>query len=198
MPATEPTDQGLSDTQATAADTLLIERPIPPCSLVIFGATGDLTHRKLIPALFSLEAQGLLPDHFKIVGFARREYSDHSFRDELQASVEEFAPDLWKESHKDWARFARRVVFHRSDFDNAQGFSWLKEAPRQVRCQRKYGGQPAVLSRHTAQHLHHRYRAAWQGGASQKRRCPGQQGLHAHYRREAVRLGFKQRPRLER
>lgn len=127
MPAKEPTDQGLSDTQATAADTLLIERPIPPCCLVIFGATGDLTHRKLIPALFSLEAQGLLPDHFKIVGFARREYSDHSFRDELQASVEEFAPDLWKESHKDWAKFARRVVFHRSDFDNAQGFNWLKE-----------------------------------------------------------------------
>jgi len=110
-----------------AGDTLLIERPIPPCNIIIFGATGDLTHRKLIPALFSLEAQGLLPDHLKIVGFARRDYSDHSYRDELQGSLEEFAPDLWKESQDAWHKFARRIVFHRSDFDNAQGFTWLKE-----------------------------------------------------------------------
>ncbi len=121
MPETENTDQ------ATAADTMLIERPIPPCNIVIFGATGDLTHRKLIPALFSLDAQGLLPDHLKITGFARREFSDHSFRDELQSSVQEFAPDLWKEEQKAWPKFAKRLVFHRSDFDNAQGFTWLKE-----------------------------------------------------------------------
>lgn len=108
-------------------DALLIERPLPPCCLIIFGATGDLTHRKLIPALFSLETQGLLPAHMKIVGFARREYSDHSYRDELQESLEQFAPDLWKESHAAWAKFSKRVVFHRSDFDNTQGFTWLKE-----------------------------------------------------------------------
>ncbi len=113
--------------EQAAPDPLLIERPIPPCCLVIFGATGDLTHRKLIPALFSLEAQKLLPDHFKIIGFARREFSDHSFRDELQSSLQEFAPDLWKEAQDAWQRFAKRIVFHRSDFDNAQGFTWLKE-----------------------------------------------------------------------
>ena len=127
MATTTPTDQGTADTQPTATDTLLIEKPIPPCSIVIFGATGDLTHRKLIPALFSLEAQGLLPDKLRIVGFARREFSDHSFRDELQSSLQEFASDLWKESQDAWAKFARRVVFHRSDFDNADGFRWLKE-----------------------------------------------------------------------
>ena len=121
MPETENSDQ------STAVDTLLIERPIPPCNIVIFGATGDLTHRKLIPALFSLDTQGLLPDHLKITGFARRDFSDHSFRDELKASVQEYAPDLWKEAEAAWPKFARRVVFHRSDFDNAQGFTWLKE-----------------------------------------------------------------------
>ena len=116
------------DEQKTASDdSRLIESPIPPCAVVIFGATGDLTHRKLIPALFSLETQGLLPDKMKIVGFARRDFSDHSFREELQSSLEEFAPDLWKESPDSWHKFARRVVFHRSDFDNAQGFTWLKE-----------------------------------------------------------------------
>ncbi len=116
------------DEQKTAADdSRLIESPIPPCSIIIFGATGDLTHRKLIPALFSLETQGLLPDKMKIVGFARREFSDHSFRDELSQSLQEFAPDLWKESQNAWHKFARRIVFHRSDFDNSQGFTWLKE-----------------------------------------------------------------------
>ncbi|HEX5324934.1 MAG TPA: hypothetical protein VFW40_14200, partial [Capsulimonadaceae bacterium] len=47
-------------------ETLLIERPLPPCCIVIFGATGDLTHRKLMPALFSIDAQGLLPPNLKI------------------------------------------------------------------------------------------------------------------------------------
>jgi len=114
--------------QASATDDArLIEKPIPACCIVIFGATGDLTHRKLIPALFSLETQGILPDHMKIVGFARREFSDHSFRDELSQSLQEYAPDLFKDNQDAWNKFARRVVFHRSDFDNAQGFTWLKE-----------------------------------------------------------------------
>jgi glucose-6-phosphate 1-dehydrogenase len=110
-----------------ADDALLIERPLPACCLVIFGATGDLTHRKLIPALFSLETQGLLPAKMKIVGFARRDYSDVSFRDELEQSLQEFAGDLMKESPEAWEKFAKRIVFHRSDFDNTQGFAWLKE-----------------------------------------------------------------------
>jgi len=50
-----------------------LSKSIEPCSLVIFGATGDLTQRKLAPALFSLEQQGLLPNGMEIVGFARRE-----------------------------------------------------------------------------------------------------------------------------
>jgi glucose-6-phosphate 1-dehydrogenase len=106
---------------------MLIERPLPPCNIVIFGATGDLTHRKLLPALFSIDAQGLLPEHLKIIGFARREHSDGSFREEVKKSLEEFAPDLWKECHSTWSRFCHRIVFHRSDFDNPQGFTWLKE-----------------------------------------------------------------------
>ncbi|MEO7717192.1 MAG: glucose-6-phosphate dehydrogenase [Capsulimonas sp.] len=114
--------------QAKPADKpVLVERPLPPCNIIIFGATGDLTHRKLIPALFSIEAQGLLPENVKIIGFARRDYSDQSYREELKASLEEFAPDLWKESQDAWPRFAHRVVFHRSDFDNSQGFEWLRE-----------------------------------------------------------------------
>ena len=119
--------QSDTSTSASTDKSLLIERPLPPCNIVIFGATGDLTHRKLIPALFSIEAQGLLPDNVKIIGFARREYTDHSYREELKESLQEFAPDLWKESEHVWAKFAHRVLFHRSDFDNERGFEWLKE-----------------------------------------------------------------------
>ncbi|MBM4155190.1 MAG: hypothetical protein FJ221_09200 [Lentisphaerae bacterium] len=58
-----------------------------PFTLTIFGATGDLTHRKLMPALFSLFRQGLLPDQFAVVGFARRDYTDESFRAWMGESI---------------------------------------------------------------------------------------------------------------
>jgi len=103
------------------------ERPLPPCCLIIFGATGDLTHRKLIPSLFSLETQGLLPEEFRIVGFARREFSDESFRDELGQSMQKFAPDQWKQSETAWARFAERIVFQRAEYDTPEGYVRLKE-----------------------------------------------------------------------
>ena len=59
----------------------LSTRAVPqPCSIVIFGATGDLTHRKLIPALYNLAADGELPPAVAIIGFARRPKSDDDFR----------------------------------------------------------------------------------------------------------------------
>ena len=60
-------------------------RAVPqPCAIVIFGATGDLTHRKLIPALYNLAAAGELPPAVTVVGFARRPKSDDEFRKELE------------------------------------------------------------------------------------------------------------------
>ena len=55
-------------------------RPAPPCAIVIFGSAGDLTKRKLVPALYNLKAAGLLPREFAIVGVARREKSHEQFR----------------------------------------------------------------------------------------------------------------------
>src|SRR4051812_35726188 len=99
------TTDSTTNEKGNGSDTMLIERPLPPCNIVIFGATGDLTHRKLLPALFSIEAQGLLPEHMKIIGFARRDYSDQSYREEVKQSLEQFAPELWKEHHDKWHRF---------------------------------------------------------------------------------------------
>jgi glucose-6-phosphate 1-dehydrogenase len=64
---------------------------MPPCVLVIFGASGDLTRRKLIPALYNLACEGVLPEKLQIVGFARSVKSDAQFREEMLLAVEEFS-----------------------------------------------------------------------------------------------------------
>lgn len=63
-------------------------KPPDPCVMVIFGASGDLSHRELLPSLFELSHQGLLPDAFAIVGFARTEWDDETFREEMKRAVE--------------------------------------------------------------------------------------------------------------
>src|SRR5438105_6066085 len=62
--------------------------PVRPTSLVIFGATGDLAHRKLLPALYNLAHEGALPERFNLIGAARREQSDDDFRDMARESIE--------------------------------------------------------------------------------------------------------------
>src|SRR4051812_7173626 len=66
-------------------------KPIDPCTIVIFGASGDLTARKLIPALYHLAKENLLPAAYRIVGFARREKNDDSWRTELRAALDQFS-----------------------------------------------------------------------------------------------------------
>ncbi len=65
--------------------------PADPCSLVIFGASGDLTHRLLVPALYNLAAGGLLPKSFAIIGVARSEMSDEAFKEDLAKGLRQFA-----------------------------------------------------------------------------------------------------------
>src|SRR6202034_199092 len=66
-------------------------RPADPCCLVIFGASGDLTHRLLVPALYNLAAADLLPEAFALIGVARSESSSEAFRDDLAKSLPKFA-----------------------------------------------------------------------------------------------------------
>src|SRR4029450_8977870 len=66
-------------------------RPAPPCTVVIFGAAGDLTKRKIVPALYKPQTAGLLARGFAIVGVARRDQTHEQFRDELTRSIQEFA-----------------------------------------------------------------------------------------------------------
>ncbi len=88
---------------------------IDPFTLTIFGATGDLTHRKLMPALCALYARGLLPENFAVVGFARRPYDDVSFRNWMSESVRRFS--TMKVPDDAVSRFLRHVYYHQGDFE---------------------------------------------------------------------------------
>src|SRR6516225_7090370 len=79
-----------------------------PCALVLFGATGDLAHRKLVPALFQLARGGNLPSECAVVGFARRDWSDSEFRADYEKSmIKTGGSDL----RQVWSQFANRLVF---------------------------------------------------------------------------------------
>jgi glucose-6-phosphate 1-dehydrogenase len=85
-----------------------------PCAIVIFGATGDLTRRKLVPSLYGLAADGLLPDRFAVVGVGRRDESADAFRAGLRQGVEAYSRS--KPIRDDvWSDFARRLSYVRGD-----------------------------------------------------------------------------------
>ncbi|MBA2751322.1 MAG: glucose-6-phosphate dehydrogenase, partial [Actinobacteria bacterium] len=65
--------------------------PVHPTTLTIFGATGDLAKRKLLPALYNLAHEGALPERFNLIGCSRTEYSDDEFRELAKESIEEFS-----------------------------------------------------------------------------------------------------------
>jgi len=96
------------------------EKTSDPCVLVIFGAAGDLTMRLLLPSLYNLRAAGLLPEDFAIVGVARADKSDETFRDELRESLARFVKDA---AEKDSKWLAERMYYVRGDFDDAKTYA---------------------------------------------------------------------------
>jgi glucose-6-phosphate 1-dehydrogenase len=99
-----------------------------PFTLVVFGASGDLTSRKLIPAVFQLWCQGLWPEGSSIIGFARSEKTDESFRRELRNSTGQFLTCRGEEvDDKMWEKFASRIFYHRGAYDSPSDFVALKE-----------------------------------------------------------------------
>jgi glucose-6-phosphate 1-dehydrogenase len=97
----------------------------PSCVLVIFGAAGDLTKRKLIPALYNLKRNGLLPDDFSVVGVARAEMNDEEFRRRLGDDMHEFATEPVEADEWEW--LAERLYYLSGDFDDEQTFNRLQE-----------------------------------------------------------------------
>ena len=97
--------------------------PVPFC-VVIFGASGDLTKRKLVPALYALAAEGSLPAGFTVVGAGRSALSDEEFRADMREGVEKYGRIPLREDV--WERFAAGLRFAMYDLDAADGFDHLK------------------------------------------------------------------------
>src|SRR3984893_5168857 len=117
----------------------LVGRATPePCSLVIFGATGDLTHRKLIPALYNLAADGDLPPGMNVIGFARRDKTDEVFRQELEEAAKKFSRRPIDQNL--WNGFASSIYYHRSEFGDLEGYRKLRERLDQLNKEKGGGG----------------------------------------------------------
>ena len=95
-----------------------------PCVMVIFGATGDLTKRKLIPALLNLAQEDILSKQFAIVGFAGNDLDTESFRKTLGQEMPNFAPDPI--DLKMWEELAKRIYFVKGDFQDPAAYQRLK------------------------------------------------------------------------
>ncbi len=103
----------------------------PPCVLVIFGATGDLTHRKLVPALFDLFCDGRLAKGFSVVGYARRPKTDDEFRSEMREAVDEFARNKPGDSDR-WDAFAQGLFYHQAEFHDPAGYPSLGKLMQEI------------------------------------------------------------------
>jgi glucose-6-phosphate 1-dehydrogenase len=101
-------------------------KTLEPCSLVIFGASGDLTARKLIPALYQLFLENQLPDPFRIVGFARSPKTDNLWREEMRQALERFSRTKPIKS-EDWERFTPLLSYCQGDYTDIKGYKHLAE-----------------------------------------------------------------------
>jgi glucose-6-phosphate 1-dehydrogenase len=121
-------------------DTELAENPLlmglgprrapEPCALVIFGATGDLTHRKIFPALYALAYRRLLPERFAVIGTSRSDWTDDDFRDRMEHAVREFGRDDFKQEVWDW--LAQATHYHSMNFTDESGEDRLAERLSQL------------------------------------------------------------------
>ncbi len=95
-----------------------------PCVLTIFGATGDLTKRKLMPALYNLAREGQLPAHFCCVAFARRDKTHEEFRQEMKEAVSQFSR-VTPLDEELWEHFASTLFYHKACFTEDEGYQEL-------------------------------------------------------------------------
>jgi glucose-6-phosphate 1-dehydrogenase len=99
---------------------------VEPCSIVIFGASGDLTARKLIPAFYHLFKDKQMPADFRIIGFARREKNDDAWRTELRQALDQFSRTKPVDD-KVWQDFATRIFYCVGEFSDLAAYKKLEQ-----------------------------------------------------------------------
>ncbi len=112
-----------------------------PSGLVIFGVTGDLSRRKLMPAVYDLANRGLLPPGFSLVGFARRDWEDQDFAEVVHDAVKEHARTPFREEV--WQQLSEGMRFVPGDFDDDHAFDQLRKAVDELDASRGTSGNHA-------------------------------------------------------
>jgi glucose-6-phosphate 1-dehydrogenase len=123
---------------AASADPQPPPRRADPCAFVIFGASGDLTKRLLVPALYNLAAERLLPDEFAVIGVARGDVSDDAFRDRMREALQEFATG--SASSEIVRDLIARFSYLRGDFDDPNTYRLLSDKLGEVERSSRTGG----------------------------------------------------------
>src|SRR6185312_16108634 len=150
QPVRRPRDQGDGEgrglggpaialtTDNPLEEGLSLRRTPDSCVLVIFGASGDLTHKKLMPALYALHVRRLLPPRFAIVGVARTEGDDDAFRNDMKDAVQKHARDEFREDT--WNELAENMHYIATDFADEGGEEKLEKLVEQLDEERDLGG----------------------------------------------------------
>jgi glucose-6-phosphate 1-dehydrogenase len=112
-----------------------------PCGMVIFGVTGDLARKKLMPAIYDLANRGLLPPGFSLVGFARRDWADQDFAQVVREAVRDHARTEFRD--ETWRQLAEGFRFVSGEFDDDVAFARLKQTVHELDELRGTGGNHA-------------------------------------------------------
>ena len=120
-------------------DPLRFERRVPECAVVIFGANGDLTKRKLIPALYRLAFDRRLSAGFAVIGVSRTPLSDDQFRDKMRDSVKQFSEDTTFDEEV-WNGFSKGLFYLAGNIDDPQMYARLATRLCDIEVARKTGG----------------------------------------------------------
>ncbi len=112
-----------------------------PCGLILFGVTGDLARKKIMPAIYDLANRGLLPPGFGLVGFARRQWDDEDFAQEVHDAVREYARTPFREEV--WAQLSEGIRFVEGDISDPAAYAELRRVVEEVDQQRGTMGNHA-------------------------------------------------------
>src|SRR6201990_2313220 len=128
-----------------------IPRVAGPCVMVMFGVTGDLARKKLMPAIYDLANRGLLPPGFSFVGFARRDWADEDFAQLTYRAVKEYARTPFRDAV--WQQLSEGVRFVSGSFDDNEAFDQLASCVMRLEEERGTGGEHRVFLLHPPRHV---------------------------------------------
>ncbi len=120
-------------------DPLRFEKRAPPCAVVIFGANGDLTKRKLLPALYRLAYERRIPPSFAVIGNSRTAMTDDQFRAKMRESVEKFLEDSPFEADL-WESFAKNLFYITGDLNDPKLYSEIFDKLTEIEKTHQTGG----------------------------------------------------------